>query len=123
MRGEREVLCAAAALLHRMCRMTDWLYAGCFKSLLRRPDMGSFAHKLSGSVPHSWHNQGHHELIVVELVEGLDLLAGDDHIVEDQVADQPILHPPQHLGHVLHVIKDTPGSNCDVLQIKLVKGK
>ena len=78
---------------------------------------------VSKSVSHSWHNQWHHKLIVVELIEGLDLLARDDHIVKDQVVDQPVLHPPQYLRHVLHIIKDTPGSNCDVLQIKLVKGK
>ena len=75
------------------------------------------------SVSHLWHNQGHHILIVIKLVEGFDLLASDDHVVKDQVVDQPVLHPPQYLRHVLDIIEDAPGSDCDVLQIKLVKGK
>ena len=58
---------------------------------------------------------------MVELIEGFDLLACNDNIVEDQVVDQPVIHPPQYLWHVLDVVKDTPGGNCDVLYIILVK--
>ena len=58
---------------------------------------------------------------MVELIEGFNLLARDHNIVKDQVVDQPVVHPPQYLWHVLDIVKDTPGGNCDVLYIILVK--
>ena len=69
----------------------------------------------------SWQNQGQHVLIVVELIEGLYLIARDDHVVEDQVVDQPVFHPPQDLRHVLDPVENAPGGNCYILQARLVK--
>ena len=69
---------------------------------------------------HLWNVQRQHKLIVIELIKSFYLLICDDHIVEDQVVDQPVLHSPQDIWHILNILEYTSSSNCYVLQIRWV---
>ena len=48
---------------------------------------------------------------MVELVEAINLLSCNHHIVEGEVINEPFFHPPQNI----RLVESAPRSDCDVL--------
>ena len=48
---------------------------------------------------------------MVELVDAIDFLACNHHVVKCEVIDETVLHPPQNI----RLVEGAPRSDCDVL--------